>query len=239
MPRSSPNVAKAVGYGSCALGAAISVFPLFIDPVKAPPWTITGVTLTIIGLLIIYVAEHYIATDAQDSINLLTLSTDEARKATEHERSERLKLEARLAPRIISLDNQQHLSDSMKKWNFAGSAHKQQCAVFPYPHTNSEAADLADTIGDCLEEAGWEVNRREVKFGALPTLSGVGLLNSSQSRGQLVARDLCKTLNEMDISCHVLPFTWDEHTKNSFSEEYVEAEPFYSYISIFVGDKPL
>jgi hypothetical protein len=168
----------------------------------------------------------------------------ELRIAEQQERAaiaERQLLEVRekLRPRIISESQRFAIAAAMKSLALLPNTNQRQSvAVFPSSAV-FEAANLADQIAETLTHAGWDVNRHPVTFGKALSVSGVGLLTSSNSRGIRVATALAAALNANGI------FAFHTPEKRSGCEEMegmtdarIASAPWCSQVSVFVGDHP-
>lgn len=151
-------------------------------------------------------------------------------------RNANLKLEEKLAPRQLSPEQQTLIAESLSTLATIAGV-KQSVAVFP-TSSSFESAHLADEIAATLDAAGWDINRNSVTYGVPYSVSGVGLLTSSNPRAISTATALAKALNDAGIASFIIP------TKRSGCEEMklpparISSDPWCSQISIFVGDHP-
>ena len=150
----------------------------------------------------------------------------------------RAKIEARLAPRRLNEQQQESLAGKMAAFSQIGDAGKQLVAVFPFPVAFDNGA-LADNIAAALGKAGWSVNRYPVTYGAgIGAVLGVGILTSSNPRSVSVATALAAALQDEGIAAGVLDVKRSGCEEMGYSQEKIDAEPWCSAISVFVGDHP-
>jgi hypothetical protein len=142
--------------------------------------------------------------------------------------------------RTLDQDQQERIAAAMSAWtHIPGGTGVQQVAVFPInqlTESMSLANQIAFVLGSTPKGAGWSINRNRVNFGTEWVVLGVGILTSSNARGQAVAAALAAALNNEGIFANVLhpPRSGCEQT----SVKNPDADAFCSQISVMVGDHP-
>ena len=160
----------------------------------------------------------------------------EANEKAERERLARVKIEEKLAPRHLSSEQQALLAQQLSIWaNVSGV--QQSVAVFP-TSSSWESTRLADEIANVLKTAGWNINRHKVDFGMSYSVSGIGLLTSSNPRGIAAADALAKALNTERIFSSVIPTKRSGCEEMNMPPDLMASNPWCSQISVFVGDHP-
>jgi len=160
----------------------------------------------------------------------------EANKIAEGERLERVKIEEKLSPRRISIEQQKSLSKKLSSLANVDGV-RQSVAVFP-TSSSFESSRLADEIANTLKAAGWDVNRNAVTFGHSYSVSGIGLLTSSNSRGIAVANEFVKAFNDERLLSFIFSAKRIGCEEMNMPQDKMSANPWCSQISIFVGDHP-
>ena len=162
----------------------------------------------------------------------------EANRIAEGERLARVKIEEKLAPRRFSNDQLRTIASNMSKWaKLPGTDIRQSAAVFSIS-SSFESASLADQIAVALKTAGWDINRFPVTFGKSYSVSGIGILTSSNARGIAVGEALSKTLNSERMFTFIIPEKRYGCEEMNMEASRIEADPACSQISVFVGDHP-
>jgi|GEM_PF-3152565 len=159
----------------------------------------------------------------------------------EQERLARVKIEARLAKRSLSQEQQGVFTSRMSEWaKLPGTDKQQSVSVFPTSGLH-EAANLANEIAVALEQAGWAVGRHPVTYlpaGWTIFVTGVGILTSSNPRGIAVAQSIADALNEQGVETTLLPEKRGGCEEQGMTQELIDAAPWCSAVSVLVGDHP-
>lgn len=183
-------------------------------------------------------ASDELSAEAQERIAQADARAAEANEKAEKERLARVKIEARLAPRHLTSDQQERIASRLSRWAILpGTDMRQSVAVFPTTHV-FESENLATLIANALTAAGWDVSRNEVHFGK--PISGIGvwlLAAKSNQRGAAVAADLWRVLTDEQIFTNLLP-PRDGCEELGTAPDLIEHDPACSQISVFVGDRP-
>jgi hypothetical protein len=166
------------------------------------------------------------------------LAAAEANKKAEEERLARVKIEEKLAPRYISKDQFNTIVSQMSKWaELPDTTIKQDAAVFSII-SNFESVSLADQLATALKTAGWNINRNLVTFGKSYSISGIGILTSSNPRGVAVSEALSNALNSEGILTFIISDKRNGCEEMDMEPSKINSNPFCSQISIMIGDHP-
>jgi hypothetical protein len=166
------------------------------------------------------------------------LAAAEANKIAEGERLARVKIEEKLAPRRFSNDQLQTIVLNMSKWaKLPGTDIRQDAAVFSIS-SDFESTSLANQIAAALGAAGWNINRFPVTFGKSYSVSGIGILTSSNSRGMSVGNALSKSLNAERMLTTIFSERRSGCEEMNMEASKIKTNPACSQISVFVGDHP-
>jgi hypothetical protein len=187
------------------------------------------------------------ATSARAAIAEANARAAEANQKAEEEKLARVKIEEKLAPRRFTNEQASRISAKMAAWSKIpgidprpGIDGLQQVAVFPVSSA-FEPAQLADQLAAILGpgQAGWNINRNAVTYGMTFSVSGIGILTSSNLRGIAVADALAQALVAEGMLGFVIPQKRKGCEDIDTLKERVDTDPFCSAISVFVGDRPL
>jgi hypothetical protein len=141
----------------------------------------------------------------------------EANRKAEEERLARLKIEARLAWRLLTPEQGANITTRMRQ--YAG----QPFAVVTYRLDDPEASNLGASIQQSLEAAGWKYSLSR-PLDWLDTGVSVELAESQAPKLGPIARDLVAALNAEGLA-----------TKQVHTDKY---EKYPDTIFIIVGKKP-
>lgn len=162
----------------------------------------------------------------------------EANEKAEKERLARVKIEEKLAPRGFSKEQFRTIASQMSEWaTLPGTEIKQDAAVFSVSNS-FESASLADQIAAVLKEAGWNINRFPVNYGKSYSISGIGILTSSNPRGIAVGEALSKSLMSERIFTFIIPEKRSGCEEQNMDAFKIRTNAWCSQISIIVGDHP-
>lgn len=152
----------------------------------------------------------------------------QANQVAASERLARLQLEARLAPRTLSADQQQHLSKVL------ASFPQTSADIYVFEDT-TDCRTLSETISNCLTSAGWVVhtgfvsNSGEIVRGVV-----IGIKPDSSKQTIDAGVELVSQLKSMGISAGSYDYNKMPISGVSFNSSI--GAP--SQIRIFVGSKP-
>jgi hypothetical protein len=163
------------------------------------------------------------------------VSTD--KEATVESRLEELRVRA--LPRTLTSAQMSSITSAMKRFAKLQNENEHQSAAVFATSTAFESTSLPDQIAAALVAATWTINRYPVTFGMAFSVSGVGILTSSNTRGIEIADALAALLNSHGILASVIPDKRRgcEEMENMTAER-IASDPFCSQISILVGDHP-
>jgi hypothetical protein len=152
----------------------------------------------------------------------------EANRIAESEQLARLQLEARLAPRVLTADQQERLISLLKP--FFGT----QIDAVTFGDT-PEIGNISMTILSCLRKAGWNVNSGSAGGGAL-VVAGilVGVRANSDATTNNAARALFVGLQSMGIGAG----PWDFDKMPSPGILFNSSVTFQAAIRVYIGSKP-
>ena len=162
----------------------------------------------------------------------------EANKKAEEERLARVKIEEKLSPRRLSKEQFNTIVSQMTKWSkLPGTDIKQDAAVFSVS-SNFESTSLADQIAAVLKTAGWNINRYPVTYGKSYSLSGIGILTSSNPLGIAVGEALLRALNSERFFTFIIPEKRSGCEEQNMEASKIKTNPWCSQISVIIGDHP-
>lgn len=167
-----------------------------------------------------------------------TALAEQQTRAAEAERR-LLEIQIRLRPRALTVSQQSAVTSEMAKLAVLPHTERHQRAAVFSTSATFESAALAEQIAAALVAAGWDVSRQSVTFGKPLTVSGVGVLTSSNQRGIDVARALVEVLASQAVFAFVIPEKRSGcEDMPTVSPEGIAADPWCSQISVLVGDHP-
>lgn len=140
----------------------------------------------------------------------------------------------RFARRSLSAQATAIMANQLTQYSLLSTNERQRVAIFPTSE-QFEPSALADQLANIFTAAGWQINRNAVHYGRPMHVSGVGILAHRHPRSEAMAELVAAVLQKHEISAFVIP----ERVQNSNLPSDAElADPFYSSISIMIGDKP-
>lgn len=172
-----------------------------------------------------------------EAIKAENLRTEErvigAERALEAERTERLKLEKRLAPRKITPAQAKGLRDKLTPH---ARARGSEITISVFATTGTAEAQLfAISLSEALEGCGFEIHPANVDYGISYMPRGVAVLSSDDPDGLARGRIVTEALVDIGVTAHLLP------SRKAFSFPHgIVVDGTYLYnqgLSILVGDQ--
>lgn len=160
----------------------------------------------------------------------LANDTAQANERAEQERLARVQLEARLAPRSISREQQERIQAGIS--NLAG-----QYVTVTFDN-NPEAAAFATQIESILESAKWVIK------GFAPTIPGTGLpiargvlvMPEPPEQSKAAAKVLLSALTKEGITASLVPM---DRKKGAEEDLYLNSpDPIYKRVLVLIGSHP-
>ena len=179
------------------------------------------------------------ANERAESLKSENLATRErlvaAERSLETERSARLELERRVAPRRISDNQVEKLRQSLANEVYVGDK-PITVAVFATTETG-EAQIFANSLALAMERCGFIINRNTVHYGKPYHLQGVGVLISDDPGALEHGVVFTNSLNGVGVSSVLLPprNSAPSHGETEFDQDTYR---FNRGISLMVGDRP-
>jgi hypothetical protein len=140
----------------------------------------------------------------------------------------------KFARRSFSAQAMAEMAKQLTQHAVLSANERQRVAIFP-TSGQFESSALADQLADVFVAAGWQINRNTVHYGRPMHVNGVGVLAHRHPTSEAVAKLVVAVLQQQDILAFVIP----ERVQDSNLQPNADpADPFYSSISIMIGDKP-
>jgi hypothetical protein len=164
--------------------------------------------------------------------NALTLASSARKEADSFERA-RVRLERKIADRILSGEQQTRIKSALEAASLGG-----QHATVVWYSENFEAARFASQIESAIGAAHWVTRlgptNPGVNVGVLPVVSGVLIMTEPPDRSKKAGDVLFKALRNEDVAVNVMPFE-----RGTVTPMYLKStDPEDSRILVIVGSHP-
>ena len=144
-------------------------------------------------------------------------------------------LSSRFARRALSEEDFRYLVTTFKPLaSLNAEGEKQRVSVFATTQT-FESTHLARQISSVMSASDWSVNPNKVNYGLELHVVGVGILAHNNPGGTLAANQVAAALSNRGIAAFMLPQTVPTYGQAPSPDP---SDPYYSSLSILVGDKP-
>jgi len=153
----------------------------------------------------------------------------EANRATERERLARVQLERKIAPRLLSPEQQSKITSEIRKL-------AEQRATITWYSDSFEGAVFASHINSALKAASWKTDMRSSNAGVnnMPVVSGVVIMTEPNEGSITAGEVLLSALRNAGITAAVLPF---EALGNRDAMRN-KTEPENTRVLVVVGNHP-
>lgn len=155
----------------------------------------------------------------------------EANQKAEQERLARIQLEAKIADRVLTPDQQSHIASDLK----AASLEGQHATIVWYSES-FEAAKFASQIEGAVKSAGWvtKFSPASPGFNGLPVSSGILIMTEPPERSKRAGWTLLSALHKERVVASIMAFD-RKGTEEMFKKS---TDPEDSRILVIIGSHP-
>lgn len=202
----------------------------------------TAVLIGTIGSILMGAAKEQFSNERISANEAETAHAKEAAalaiQKAEQERTGRMQLELKLAPRRLSATQSAVIARELKPIAQASGFVKQHASVIAIPETN-EANNFAMDLSAAIANAGWTTYLgRNGMTGNIPPSAGVVIRTSSNPRSIAAGDAVAAALSREGFLAAVLPERARGCEEEARTPEYMDREPACFMIQLVVRDHP-